>query len=239
MMEQQQTLTPIQLVLYLHADLDLWIEVRLSSGWRRSGHKIWVQVSSLGRVAGGPLIEPKTSPSVLGSCAVHRGKEAKMRRQVAEFLLVGKSKFSGEIFWNGYRRGEIEFLISIESLKHHALQMVRNWNTVNELHESFSVEINAFGKTLNDNQLKSPLVGGNRRDHLVECQLHLLFPFLASLYRAINTDCASKLSGSAKWYEIANSILEPAVPSAGRPGPSRMAGAVQVVVWKRRTPSGV
>ncbi len=76
-------------------------------------------------------------------------------------------------------------MISIETLKHHALLMVWNWDTVNELHESLSVEINAFGKTLNDNQLKSPLVGGSRRNHLVERHLHLLFPFLASLYRAI------------------------------------------------------
>ena len=162
-----------------------------------------------------------------------------MRRPAAELLLVEKPKFSSEIFWNWYRRGEIEFSISIKTLKHRALPMVRNRNTVNELHESFPVEINAFGKTLNDNQLKPPLVGRNRRDHLVECQLHLLFPFLASLYRAIDTDCASILSGSAKWYEIANSILEPAVQSAGRPGLSRVAGAVQVVVWERRTPSGV
>jgi hypothetical protein len=29
------------------ADLDLWIEIRLSGGWRRSGHKVWVQVSIL------------------------------------------------------------------------------------------------------------------------------------------------------------------------------------------------
>jgi excisionase family DNA binding protein len=76
MMEPLQTLTPIQAAEYLgiseailrllrsegkgprhfiageklvrchRADLDLWIDVRLSGGWRRSGHKIWVQVSS-------------------------------------------------------------------------------------------------------------------------------------------------------------------------------------------------
>jgi len=77
MIEYQSTLTPIQtakyvgiseaalrlwrfegkgprhfkagekLVHYRRADLDSWIEIHLSSGWRRSGHKIWVQISSL------------------------------------------------------------------------------------------------------------------------------------------------------------------------------------------------
>ena len=88
MMELQQTLAPIQAEKYLgiseavlrllrpegkgprhfkageklvrcrRADLDLWIEVRLSGGWRRSGHKIWVQVASLSRVPQVSILRP-------------------------------------------------------------------------------------------------------------------------------------------------------------------------------------
>jgi predicted DNA-binding transcriptional regulator AlpA len=97
MIEMQNTLTPIQaakyvgiseavlrlwrsegkgprhfkagekLVRYRRANLDLWIEIRLSGGWRRSGHKIWVQISSLDlgdfSIHGG--WEPRTSTSRL------------------------------------------------------------------------------------------------------------------------------------------------------------------------------
>jgi len=64
MMEFPQILTPI---------LDLWIEVRLSGGWRRSGHKIWVQVSIL-----------SITPALAGGDGRHTDARSAAFRQLAD-----------------------------------------------------------------------------------------------------------------------------------------------------------